>query len=809
MLTAAAVVASCAKENEIPAEENATVSGLIFSSEKPEFADETKTAWTGTSIQWSKEDGIRVAYTCDDVWQNADGTATADEASGKKTAKMYQSNALPADAETAQFNVPTDFKGTSSGTYQFYAIYPDTCVPLDFKYAPSASVTVPAVQTPAADSFDSSADIMVGKSVQTYTGLPAESVSILWNRLVAHTQFTFKAINGFTEGETVKSISLTANSDADMVGLHYVDVLTESVTKPNANTAANVLTISGDNLAAVSAEGSYNIVAWASFLPCTVTSLDVVITTDKATYTREISGISLSFLQNARNTLTVNMGSAVREETSVTQLVADGIYVVAYDNYMMTVGTTTDKYRGYTALSTDKDSEGRILVDYDAAWEFAYDAANDTYSIKSMQEDLTNPYLKGSTSASDLTLVASGDKTAFTITESDGCYKIASGSSSRYIGYNKQSPRFAMYVGSTQQPVDISLCPARVPIQLAAPDVIVETADNSITVLWDAVENADSYSVTCSGKEVVNTSDTSAEFTGLEEGTYAITVTAVSNDSKFYRNSNPVSKTAVVGTPTLDTPVIKSFVQTSNGFSAEIESAVEYASSYDWELYGGSVATDNLVGTGNVSELKFSVDINENDFLITEFTEGTVYYLVVVAKAAGYKDASSTPANFTAGDTKYYVKVTATPSDWSGKYLVVYGGYAASSYSSKALGVSEVTVTDNGIESTTATDAYAVEVAAVSGSTGNYTLKLGTVFIGYDSSSNLSSAATLPTTSANKYYWTFTLQTAGTILIKNVNTNTRYIGGNSSSFSSSSKFKAYSTQNIGQYPQPTLYKLTE
>jgi len=318
-LMAAAVVASCAKESVAPVEES-SVSGMVFSSEKPAFSDETKTAWTGTSIQWSKGDKIRVAYTCDDVWQNADGTATADEADSKKTAKMYLSKGLSADSETAQFNVPTDFKGNASGTYKFYALYPDTCVPLDFTHAPSASVTIPTNQTPVSDSFDSSADIMVGKSVETYTGLPTEAVSIQWNRLVAHAQFTFKAINGFTEGETIKSISLTANPDADMVGLHYVDVLTESVTKPDFNTTANVLTISGDNLAAVSDNGAYNAVAWASFLPCTVTSLDVVITTDKATYTREISGIGLAFLQNARNTLTVNMSGAVREETAFSEL---------------------------------------------------------------------------------------------------------------------------------------------------------------------------------------------------------------------------------------------------------------------------------------------------------------------------------------------------------------------------------------------------------------------------------------------------------------------------------------------------------
>ena len=75
--------------------------GLSFTSTKPILEDETKTAWNGKSIQWSKGDAIRVAYTCDGVWQNADGTATAGEKNGSKTAKMYQSKSLSADAETA------------------------------------------------------------------------------------------------------------------------------------------------------------------------------------------------------------------------------------------------------------------------------------------------------------------------------------------------------------------------------------------------------------------------------------------------------------------------------------------------------------------------------------------------------------------------------------------------------------------------------------------------------------------------------------------------------------------------------------
>ena len=95
MLIAAAAIAFLAcQKSEIEAPKYVEVNGLSFSSEKPVFGDETKTEWTGNTIQWSKGDKIRVAYTCDGVWQNADGTAKADEENGSKTAKIYESTSV-------------------------------------------------------------------------------------------------------------------------------------------------------------------------------------------------------------------------------------------------------------------------------------------------------------------------------------------------------------------------------------------------------------------------------------------------------------------------------------------------------------------------------------------------------------------------------------------------------------------------------------------------------------------------------------------------------------------------------------------
>ena len=319
MLFATAVALGSCQKQEMNAPEMVKVEGLNFSAEKPEFDDAPKTEWTGSEIHWSKGDVIRVGYTCDGVWQNAAGNATAEEEDGKKTAKLYASKELNEASAVAKFSVPRDkypdndsyngFSGTASGIYEFYAVYPSGAVSnADFKHAPSVSVKIPAEQTPLADSFDSSADLMVAKSVDTFEGLPEESISLNWTRLVAHGHLTLKNLQ-IEEGEVLMKITLTADEEADMVGHHSVNLSTHEVTKASANKTANSLTVKANNLTV--AEGG-NVTFWTSFLPCTWKSLTVVAETDKATYTRSIdlTGNEKTFAQNARNTLGINMTSA-------------------------------------------------------------------------------------------------------------------------------------------------------------------------------------------------------------------------------------------------------------------------------------------------------------------------------------------------------------------------------------------------------------------------------------------------------------------------------------------------------------------
>ena len=540
--------------------------GLCFTSTKPILEDETKTAWNGSSIQWSQGDAIRVAYTCDGVWQNADGTATAGEDKGSKTAKMYQSTSLSADAETAQFSVPGDFKGTAGGSYVFYGAYPaSACTDgSNFKYAPSLTVTIPETQTPAAESFDSAADFMLGTSVNTYTGIPTEAVSMSWDRMVAHAQLTFKTLNGFTAGETISKVELTADSEADMVGKHYIYLDTKKVTKPSG-TVTNALTINGKN---ISVDETGTFVAWASFLPCTVKSLKVVVTTNKATYTREITSCELVFKKNARNVLGIKMDEAVR---AVLTPQPD------YSGEWLIVGQNESNYYAAKKWVSGSNLKGLSIV-YNGSSVTNVDGIEDckmvftkietgTYAGMYTIEDAssteaTKSYLYAASSGSNDLKVQStlSDDTYWTINKNDdGTFKIiADKSSNRNLmrfNYNNGSPLIACYKSTSTTGTDVLLVPyssvaedTRTPLTTPSVSAANSTTPNSIDVTWDAVENAGSYVVTATPatgsavSETVNAVENKTTykhtFSGLAYKTaYTISVVAKPSDTSLYLDS--------------------------------------------------------------------------------------------------------------------------------------------------------------------------------------------------------------------------------------------------------------------------------
>ena len=308
-VAALACITACQREvlpeTEVP--ENET--SFTFVSKKPVLEDEnpTRTEWTGETIQWSKDDQIRMAYTVAGVWQGASDENTSP--------KLYASDKLTEATEVAEFTVNDNFKSTATGAHIFYGLYPGTLSASDFSSAPIAAITIPTEQTPAADSFDGAADVMIGVS-EELAAKPStgETVLMNWTRLVAHADLTIKNLT-INEGEIIDNVTLTAQEDADLVGMHSLNLVTGEISNPQG--ATNEIVVKANNLT----YADKTIKVWASMLPATLTELTVTVETDKAYYVRSFTGISREFKKNMRNTMNIGMSSAVRKEKA--QNIAD------------------------------------------------------------------------------------------------------------------------------------------------------------------------------------------------------------------------------------------------------------------------------------------------------------------------------------------------------------------------------------------------------------------------------------------------------------------------------------------------------
>lgn len=453
-LAAIALSFAACQKNEISVVEESG-STFTFTSAKPQLEGETRTEYTGSSIQWSKGDAIKMGFTVDGVWQNAEGDATSNEG-----AKLFASTGLSAASETAEFVIPNKFTGDTEGEHVFYAIYPSSAASENFKYAPSATVTIPVTQVSSASSFVAGADVMVGVS-EKFESRPSSSevIPLEWTRVVAHGDLTLKGLQNTVEGETVTSIILTAQDDADLVGYHYMDIVTGAFTLPSSNTTANTVTIPGDNLVI---DENGNVEFWISILPETITSLKVEVETSKAFYTREISGINLAFAQNKRNTLSIKMEDVERvEKAPVVRIIDNGDYVIACGEEMMIAAS--GNFQAVTALSTTTNADGKLVVDEDALWTITYDEENEVYYVSSAS---ANKYLNGTATGTNLKLVAEGSKTGFSGTKNDdGTYSltVTGSGTTRGIGYNYNdgNARFGMYnVTSSDFVTDLNLIPA-------------------------------------------------------------------------------------------------------------------------------------------------------------------------------------------------------------------------------------------------------------------------------------------------------------------------------------------------------------
>ncbi len=428
---------------------------LTFSSERPQLEPSTKTAWDGSKIVWSENDKIRIGFTFNEEWwgQNA-------AISGSGNVKFYTSNGVTIDSEKQNigtFTVPVGnnaFTGpTESGEFVFYSFYPSTLANTNTQNAvPDIYATLNSYQYPVDDSFDPKTDILVGNSHTITTsepGFPTETIDLYWKRVVAHGYFTlknFQRIVGFEDDETITQVVFTAQEGANLTGKQKISLATGDYL---GDVTSNTVTLDGTNLSFVNevdpttSEEQTNLKVWLSVMPLTLTALDVVVETDKATYHKSWTGISKTLMGNRRNTMGINMASATREKKNYYWVKRDISAITTTDVFVI-VGDDGDTY----AMSNNSDTSApsavpvsvtatgdKLIGDPSATlqWNLSKQSSGETTYYTFYPNGSTTTWLYCTSSTGDVVRVGTGDNKLFEMGRS-GYLVNTVGNSRRYIG---------------------------------------------------------------------------------------------------------------------------------------------------------------------------------------------------------------------------------------------------------------------------------------------------------------------------------------------------------------------------------------
>lgn len=506
----AVLFASCNKQEEILAPVNKTIEMTIVAG-----SDDTKTVLgSGGVVTWSNS-GEKLAV-----------IEAAVTNSVTTTAKKTSNDGVTSDEGTTMtFGVSMSPKAADS--FSYYALYPNSAYVDKPDDLTNVKVNLASTQAPTESSFGPSADVLVAKPIIGLNAQPTQ-LNLQFARVIAIGKMTIKDLN---TDENVKKVTFTAAGKA-VTGSSYIDFTTaDGVEYGYSGQGVDnvVLDYSDKN---ITANGMTAIFTCWPFSLAAEDTFSVEVETENYTFKKNITladSKSLAFNVGRASAFNVSFdGIEGVEKAPVTQLVPNGAYVVAQDKNMMTVGTTSEKYRGVAILPATTNDDGSYTVEATAAWNFVYDSATDTYKINSASDNTL--YIQGSSTANDFKLVKKASATSFTITKKDdGTFKIGitSANKTRYIGYNSEYSRFAMYATSSNMPIDLNLYPAKF--------VISPKIDVQETLSVPSAETQASFPVTLINvkKTIVNVYK-DADCKTLEEDWITAGLNAESNAIEYY-----------------------------------------------------------------------------------------------------------------------------------------------------------------------------------------------------------------------------------------------------------------------------------
>lgn len=128
-----------------------------------------------------------------------------------------------------------------------------------------------------------------------------------------------------------------------------------------------------------------------------------------------------------------------------------------------------------------------------------------------------------------------------------------------------------------------------------------------------------------------------------------------------------------------------------------------------------SIACETAGATIHYTVGDSPADPTEADAVFSAVTLTDGQTIKAIAFAEGYKPSAVASKKYTVGGaTSYFVKVTTAPTDWSGKYLIVFGDNAHSYVDKKDLkskNTNKLSIIDNKIESNETVNADMVEIS--------------------------------------------------------------------------------------------------
>jgi len=479
---AAICFSACQKEQENPVKGASHT--ITFTAES------AKTVIDGTGVVWTEEDK-------DNFYIFEDGIKAT---SVVVTIVDHKATAV------------ATFAGEGTGSHQYNAYVTGS---VDAEDSPVISTE----QTATSTSFDSDADILIAKPI---TG-ENTAFTFEFKRYVSIAKMHIK---GITAGETVDFVKISNHGETGALAGTY-DPATGAFTPTTGEDKIVVTTAGTDPVFFMVAENE-------EITPT------VQVWTDKGVYTKTFDK-AIDFPMGKIREFSVQYSADQRVDrpkdytlvTSVEELEEGSLIVIgcksqdavagpiASDKVFMSSENATITEEGVLTPGINSDVEEITLGKNGEYWTLI------TKSGKIGADGSKNLYYGSNIMTWTIDIDANNNAEITCSTSANGVFQ-----------YNSDASRFktyaATYSGKSVQiyKYDDGKTPLAQPVITLTPDATAKT----VSVSWEAVPNATSYVVSCTGKDDIPTTGTTAQFTGLEyDVNYTVTVKAVGNDT--YRDS--------------------------------------------------------------------------------------------------------------------------------------------------------------------------------------------------------------------------------------------------------------------------------